>query len=168
MEIRLEGRIKTKVKDFGFIHCDSVNFDYYFHNSSFDEESNFEIGDLVSFSLRQNRGREGNHAYDLKKITLTGKIPTEIKLRPKLKFYFDSRDDLIFGFKCIKEKLEFQKSKCHLNYDEPEFIIEELDSLLNIINDFFDGPNPNINDVSFEEINYSTDKGFNITRFGQH
>jgi cold shock CspA family protein len=70
MEIRLEGRIKTKVKDFGFIHCDSVNFDYYFHNSSFDEESNFEIGDLVSFSLRQNRGREGNHAYDLKKITL--------------------------------------------------------------------------------------------------
>lgn len=164
MEIKLKGVIKSKIKDFGFIYCESLNFDYYFHESSFDKESEFEIGDLVSFGLRPNRGREGSHAHDIKKIKIPGKISKEKKSLPKLKFHFDSRDDLIFGFKHIKDKLEFQKSKCSLNYFEPEFLIEEIDTLLDIINDLFDGPSPNITDVSYEEINYSNDKGLNIPR----
>lgn len=164
MEIILEGIIKTKVKDFGFIHCEAYNFDYYFHNSSFIGGGTFEIGDSVSFSLRENRGRQGSHAFDIRKIEHFKKEIAEIKEKPKLKFYFDSRDDMFLGLKYIKEKLSNQKSKCNQNYNEPEFIIEEIDNLLNIINDLFDGPSPNIKDITFEEINYSEDKNLQLSR----
>ncbi len=168
MEIRLEGKIKAKVKDFGFVHCEALNIDYYFHNSTISENQVFEVGDSVSFSLRPNRGKEGSHAIDLKMIQYSKNEKVKLKDKPKLKFYFESRDDMFLGLKHIKEKLVLQKSKCHLNYDDPEFIIEEIDNLLDIINDLFDGPSPNINNVSFEDLNYSTDKGLNINRFDKN
>ncbi|MFD3393396.1 DGQHR domain-containing protein [Aquirufa sp. OSTEICH-129V] len=168
MEIRLEGKIKAIVKDFGFIHCEAYNFDYYFHNSSLTEDVNFQIGDSVSFSLRANRGREGNHAHQIIKIESSKKYNDKVYEKQKLKFYFDSRDDMLLGLKHIREKLTIQKSKCQSNYNEPEFVIEEIDNLLNVINDLFDGPSPNINDISFEEINLSTDKGLTTNRYDKN
>jgi DGQHR domain-containing protein len=164
MEITLTGRIKSRVKDFGFIHCEKYNCDYFFHESSFEINSVISIGDLVSFKLKANSGREGSHAIEVKKI-LEKKNPALVK-KPtkKLKYFFDSEIDLLMGFKHIKEKLEIQKSKANSNYEDSEDVIDKIDELLDVVNDILNGPFPNYENVRVEDINYSENKGLNLKR----
>ena len=136
MEITLTGRIKSRVKDFGFIHCEAYKCDYFFHESSFEESSHLSIGDLVSFKLRPNKGRDGSHAIDVKRVKENEKQENGKKNEKKLKYYFESKTDLIMGLRHIKEKLEIQKSKCRSNYEDSEVIIDEIQELLDVISDF--------------------------------
>ena len=95
MEITLTGRVKSRVKDFGFIHCDAYNCDYFFHESSFESGPVISTGDLVSFKLRANSGREGSHAVQLKKIQEKKGTVLPNKPQKKLKYFFESETDLL-------------------------------------------------------------------------
>ena len=87
MEIKLKGTVKTLIKDYGFIYSPTDDNDYFFHISSIDnlhnEEENLQEGDAVSFYLRKNRGRDGNHAYRVNKIDEV--ISPRTILKPKKK-----------------------------------------------------------------------------------
>jgi len=160
MEIVLKGYIKSLVKDFGFIHCEINKTDYFFHQTSIenDAKDNLAIGNLVTFKLRANKGREGSHAIDVKLSNELDKSISSLTIKKKNKYFFESKTDLIIGIRHIKEKLEIQKSKCRSNYEDAEGMIDEIQELLDIISDFSDGPIPNIETVSFEDLNDSENK----------
>ena len=164
MEITLTGRIKSRVKDFGFIHCESYKCDYFFHESSFEDGPLISIGDLVSFKLRPNKGREGSQAVDVRKLKENKTIEIINKPQKKLKYFFESQTDLIMGLRHIKEKLEFQKSKSASNYEDSEEIIYQIEELIDTINDLLNGPFPNYENINFEDLNISEDKGKELTR----
>jgi DGQHR domain-containing protein len=154
MEITLKGRIKSLVKDFGFIYCETYKTDYFFHQTSIESE-NLVIGDLVSFTLRANRGREGSHAIQVKLLKEIDKSVPVLEIKKKKKYFFESKTDMIMGFRLIKEKLEIQKAKSQKKYEEADFITDQIDDLLFVIDDFLEGPSPNYENVTFEEINDS-------------
>ena len=54
MIIKLKGRIKNLVKDFGFIHHAETKTDYFFHQTKVDGDFVYSIGELVSFTSRPN------------------------------------------------------------------------------------------------------------------
>ena len=159
MEIILKGRIKNLVKDFGFIYCEINKTDYYFHETSIESKEKLDIGNLVSFTLRENKGREGSHAIRIQKLKDIDKIIPALQIKKKRKYYFESDTDLVIGLRHIKDKLEIQKSKANKNYEDSEEIIDKIDELLNIINDLLTGPYPNRENISFDELNDSEDKG---------
>lgn len=164
MEITLTGRVKSRVKDFGFIHCDAYNCDYFFHESSFESGPVISTGDLVSFKLRANSGREGSHAVQVKKIEEKKGTVLPNKPQKKLKYFFESETDLLMGLRHIKEKLEIQKSKATANYDDSEEVIDKIEELLDTINDLLTGPFPNYENITIDEINNSEDQGKNLKR----
>ena len=81
MEIILKGRIKSLVKDFGFIYCEINKTDYFFHQTSLDSivKDDLAIGKIVTFKLRANKGREGSHAINVK---LLNEIDKSIPILP--------------------------------------------------------------------------------------
>ncbi len=165
MELILKGRIKSLVKDFGFIHCEMNKTDYFFHQTSFESASdNLIIGSLVSFELRANRGREGSHAIQVKLIKEIDKSIPAIDIKKKKKYYFENRSDMLLGFKHIREKLDFQKSKTIKKYKDSDFLNDEINELLEVISDFFEGPYPNFENVNFEDINDSDYTGKKVLR----
>lgn len=181
MEIVLNGIIKSLVKDFGFITCEEHKTDYFFHQTNLDKEnSNLKIGNHVSFQLKANKGRDGFHAIEIKIIQESDEIILTESPKKKLKYFFESQTDMIMGFRHMKEKLEFQKSKCISNYDDAEEIMYQIQELLDVIDDLLIGPNPNIENISFEVLNNSenNEKGikrndenfwrysFNLQKFG--
>jgi DGQHR domain-containing protein len=164
MEIILTGRVKSRVKDFGFIYCEAFKCDYFFHESSFEIGPAISTGDLVSFKLRANSGREGSHAIQVKKIFEKKTTVLHKNAKKKLKYYFESDTDLLMGLRHIKEKLEIQKSKAIANYDDSEEVIDTIEDLLDIISDLLTGPFPNYQDITLDELNNSEDKGKNLKR----
>jgi cold shock CspA family protein len=154
MEIVLRGTIKSLVKDFGFISCEMNKTDYFFHQTNLDKENNnLKIGNQVSFQLKANVGREGFQAIEIKIIQESNEIILIESPKKKLKYFFESQTDMIMGFRHIKDKLEFQKSKCTSNYEDSEEIIYQIQELLDILNDLLIGPNPNFEDISYEDLN---------------
>ena len=164
MEIKLTGRIKSRVKDFGFIHCEAYKCDYFFHESSFEDNNVISIGDLVSFKLKANTGREGSHAIQVKKLVENKKKDFKNNQTKKLKYFFESETDLLMGLNHIKEKLELQKNKASSNYEDYEEIIDKIEFLLDTINDLLNGPYPNYENILISDLNNSEDKGNNIKR----
>ena len=159
MEIILKGRIKSLVKDFGFIYCEINKTDYFFHQTSTDDiaKDDLAIGKLVNFKLRANRGREGFHAIEVQLSKEIDKSIPNLPIKRKNKYFFESQTDMIMGFRHIKEKLEFQKSKCTSNYEDAEEIMCQIQELLDIIDDLLVGPNPNLENITFEDLNVSED-----------
>lgn len=169
MEIILKGRIKSLVKDFGFIYSEIEKTDYFFHQSNYEETgTSLTLGDLVTFELRQNKGREGFHAINVKKLIDKGNGKNEIKPIKKPKYYFESKPDMKLGFKFIKDKLITQKTKGERKYEDWIEIEEKIDTYLEIIEDLFNGPSPNIEDISFEDINNSEIYDETISRFNKN
>jgi|GEM_PF-1658967 len=164
MDIILKGLIKSRVKDFGFIYCEDYDCDYFFHESSFKQNDQISKGDYVTFKLRPNRGREGSHAIDVRKIESISKKEKVKGPSKKLKYFFESKADLIIGLKHIKTKLEYQRSKAPSNYDDAELVIDRIDDLINIITDLLSGPYPNCQNISIDDINASEDKGVELKR----
>ena len=159
MEIILKGRIKSLVKDFGFIYCEINKTDYFFHQTSLDSivKDDLAIGKIVTFKLRANKGREGSHAINVKLLNEIDKSIPILPVKRKNKYFFESQTDMIMGFRHIKEKLEFQKSKCTSNYEDAEEIMCQIQELLDIIDDLLVGPNPNLENITFEDLNVSED-----------
>jgi DGQHR domain-containing protein len=156
MEILLKGRIKSLVKDFGFIYCETNKTDYFFHQTSIESENeNLVIGNLVSFKLRANKGREGSHAIQVKLLKEIDRSVPVLEIKKKKKYFFESKTDMIMGFRLIKEKLEIQKAKSQKKYEEADFIADQIDELLFVIDDFLEGPSPNYENVTIEDINDS-------------
>jgi len=156
MEIVLRGTIKSLVKDFGFISCEMNKTDYFFHQTNLDKENNnLKIGNQVSFQLKANVGREGFQAIEIKIIQESNEIILIESPKKKLKYFFESQTDMIMGFRHIKGKLEFQKSKCTSNYEDAEEIMYQIQELLDIIDDLLVGPNPNFENITFEDLNIS-------------
>ena len=121
MEIILKGRIKNLVKDFGFIYCEINKTDYYFHETSIESKEKLDIGNLVSFTLRENKGREGSHAIRIQKLKDIDKIIPALQIKKKRKYYFESDTDLVIGLRHIKDKLEIQKSKANKNKSKKQY-----------------------------------------------
>lgn len=166
MEIVLRGTIKSLVKDFGFIYCEINKTDYFFHQTSIDNivKDDLAIGKLVTFKLRANKGREGFHAIDVRLLNEIDKSIPDLPIKRKNKYFFESQTDMIMGFRHIKEKLEFQKSKCTGNYEDAEEIMYQIQELLDIIDDLLVGPNPNLENITFEDLNISEDQEKELNR----
>jgi DGQHR domain-containing protein len=165
MEIILKGRIKSLVKDFGFIYCETNKTDYFFHQTSIESKNeNLGIGNLVSFTLRANRGREGSHAIQVKLLKEIDKSIPALEIKKKKKYFFESKTDLVMGFRHIKEKLEIQKSRSPKKYQESDFITDQIDDLLVIVDDILEGPSPNYENITFEDINDSEYTGLDLPR----
>lgn len=165
MEIILKGRIKSLVKDFGFIYCETNKTDYFFHQTSIENaKEELEIGALVTFKLRANRGREGSHAIEVKISKEIDKTIPNLEIKKKNKYFFDSKSDFVMGFRHIKKMLELQKSKSEKKYEESKLIIDQINELLEIINDLLEGPSPNYEDISLEDINNSEYRGSELDR----
>ena len=166
MEIVLKGHIKSLVKDFGFIYCEINKTDYFFHQTSIDNiaKDNLAIGNLVTFKLRANKGREGSHAIDVKLSKEIDKSIPRLPIKRKNKYFFESKTDLVMGLRHITEKLDFQKLRCDKQYEDSEFVKDKIDELLDIIKDLLEGPSPNYDDISIEEINDSEDSGMELNR----
>jgi DGQHR domain-containing protein len=157
MEKQLKGIIKNLVKDFGIIFCEENNTDYFFHESSFlDNSEKISIGNIVSFGLKSNRGREGAYAIDVRILKETDYRPSKLLTKSKPRFSFENKTDLLIGLNHIKEKLDFQKSRCKKKYEDYENIEDEIESLLLIVSDLLVGPKPNWEDISVEDFNKST------------
>lgn len=181
MEITLKGKIKSLVKDFGFIFCEINKTDYFFHQSSLIKKNEaLEVGQIVSFKLRANRGREGSHAVDVQILERIGKSDKRTNSTGKNKYFFESKSDMIVGLRHIKEKLNIQRDKCDKKYIESELVKDQINDILDIIEDFFEGPMPNINNISFIDLNnsenssdlnrnnlYYWSKSFSLQEFGQ-
>ena len=165
MEILLKGRIKSLVKDFGFIYCETYKTDYFFHQTSIENaKEELKIGALVTFKLRAHRGREGSHAIEVKISKQIDKTIPNLEIKKKNKYFFDSKTDFVMGFRHIKKMLEFQKSKSEKKYEDSELINDQIDELLEIVNDILEGPSPNYEDISIEEINNSEHRGIELDR----
>ena len=165
MELILKGRIKSLVKDFGFIYCEINNTDYFFHQTSLESKSEkLAIGSLVSFELRANRGRPGSHAIQVKLIQESDNSIPILEVKKRKKYFFENRSDMLLGFKHIKEKLEYQKSRAIKKYKDSDFLIDEINELLEVISDFFEGPFPNFEHVSFDNLNESDYLGTEVPR----
>ena len=65
MEIHIKGSVKTILRDFGFIHVNSLKSDYFFHKSNVENFSELNEGDLISCYLRINKrtNRKRNWKY---------------------------------------------------------------------------------------------------------
>lgn len=166
MELILKGRIKSLVKDFGFIYCEINKTDYSFHQNNLItlSKDDFTIGSSVIFKLRPNKGREGYHAIEVKISKENDKIIPNLPIKRKQKYSFESKTDLVMGLRHIKEKFEIQKSKCNDKYDDGELLKDRIDDLLDVIKDLLEGPLPNIENVALTDINDSEDSGNAINR----
>ena len=165
MDSILKGSIKSLTKGFGFITCDSDNQDYFFNiTTQEDNHVDLKINDFVTFKLKANKGRKGFHATDINILDETQKPYLKNQIEKKNKFIFDSKTDMVIGLKHIKEKLELQKSKCETHYSESDTLEEEIDDLLYVIADLLDGPSPNVEDVSSDELNKSEVSGKELKR----
>ena len=165
MEIKLKGRIKSLVKDFGFIYCETNKTDYFFHQTSLENKKDeFEIGKLVSFKLRANRGREGSHAIEVNLLKEIDKSVPTLLIKRKNKYFFESKTDFVMGLRHIMEKLDLQKSKCEKKYEDGEQIKDKIQELLDIIADLIEGPSPNYEDLTIDDINNSEDFGNELNR----
>ncbi len=166
MDIVLNGRIKSLVKDFGFIYCEETKNDYFFNQTivDFHSKEDLEINKLVTFKLRANKGREGYHAIEVKILHESETSIPNLTIKRKNKYYFESKTDLVMGLRHIAGKLVFQKSKCDKKYEDSELLKDKIDELLELINDLLEGPSPNFEDISIDDINESAESDYEINR----
>ncbi len=165
MEITLNGHIKALKKDFGFIFCESFETDYFFHQTSIvNNKIEINVGDFVSFKLRPNKNKEGSHAIEVKILKENKEKLILPPVKKKSRYLFDSKSDMIIGLRYLKEKLEYQSSKCNDKYDDSEMITEEIEDLLEVIDDLLEGPSPNVENISCSDLNNSEDSGIELKR----
>lgn len=161
--MQLKGIIKNLVRDFGFIKPETGDTDYFFHESTvLDKSIKLKIGQVVNFELRPNKGQAGYHAINVEILgEKAGKPP--IPKKKKLKYFFDDKDDLIFGLHYIIIKLISQKSKKNL-FEDSDFIEEQTGEIIDLINDLRLGAVPNIDTINVEDINNSESSSKKIDR----
>jgi DGQHR domain-containing protein len=150
MEGVIKGVIKRMTPTFGVVTDQSTKEDYIFflRGNNTNDKSAFNVGDIVSYELKTN----SRNSYDAHNISLIEGVRANKK---KSKFFFTDKNDAIFGFKFIKDKLDDQLSKSNngKDFEDPDYITTEINEIIEIVDDLLNGPSPNINDINIEDIN---------------